>query len=143
MTIEICELTPDNASDLDNVVPDVFDHAIDPKSLADFVEDPRHVMYYAKAGDSVVGMVSGVEYFHPDKPAQLWINEIGVAGPYRNRGIGRQLLGALIDYARANDLSSAWLGTDLDNFVAQRCFESHPEAEGPQQFLMYEWELAD
>jgi hypothetical protein len=38
--------------------------------LAAFVTDPHHVMVLAVDGDTVVGMASGIEYFHPDKALQ-------------------------------------------------------------------------
>jgi DNA-binding MarR family transcriptional regulator len=88
-------LGPADAAMLDKVAPDVFDHAIDPALMAEFLADPRHHLAVALAGGQVVGMASAVHYVHPDKPPELWINEVGVAPPYQRRGIGRQLLEAL------------------------------------------------
>ncbi len=138
---DIERLRPDNASLLDNVAPDVFDHPIEGESLAAFVDDARHVMFLALDGDVVVGMVSAVEYFHPDKSSQLWINEIGVAPTHQRQGIGRSLVRAMLADGRTRGCSSAWLGTDLDNAAAQACFESAAGEKAPSPFLMYEWDL--
>ena len=141
MFITIHQLNGDNSHLLDQVAPDVFDHDVIPDSLTAFLEDPRHVMFIATDGASVIGMASGVEYFHPDKPPQLWINEVGVAETHRNQGTGRKLVASLVDFAKARGCSYAWLGTDANNVAGQRCFGSHPEVEEPQPFLLYEWEI--
>ena len=143
MKVDIQKLSAENAKDLDNVASEVFDNPINPDFLSDFINDPRHVMFLAKDGATVVGMASGVEYFHPDKPSQLWVNEIGVAESHRNQGIGRRLLAALVNFAKSNRSSYVWLGTEVSNYAAQKCFGSHPEVEDPQPFLLYEWDFED
>lgn len=143
MTIDIHRLDSDNSEFLTSIAPDVFDNEINPEYLASFLGDPRHVMFIATDGPTIVGMASGVEYFHPDKPPQLWINEVGVASTHRSQGIGRCLVEALINFAKERRCSYAWLGTGADNMAGQRCFGSHPEVEEPQPFLLYEWELED
>lgn len=139
--ISIERLRPENASLLANVATDVFDDPINAESVAAFVGDARHAMYLALDGDLVVGMVSGVEYFHPDKPSQLWINEVGVAPTHQRRGIGRSLVKALLAEGRERGCSTAWLGTDLDNAAAHACFESAAGEKAASPFLMYEWDL--
>lgn len=137
----IIRLDRANAELLDHVAPEVFDHAINASCLAAFVADPRHLMYLAVEDGIVVGMASGVEYFHPDKFPQLWINEVGVAPTHRARGLGRQLIVALVEAARNRGCVYAWLGTARENEVAQACFRSVPGVEAAQPFLLYEWEL--
>ena len=132
------------AAQLDNLDPDVFDYAIVPEYLEAFLADPRHLMFIAMDGDLVVGMISAVEYYHPDKPAQLWINEVGVAGSYQNQKIGRRLVEAILAEASARGLKYAWLGTATDNKPAQACFQSLGEGLEPvQPFLLYEWKIKD
>jgi ribosomal protein S18 acetylase RimI-like enzyme len=142
MTIEIALLSTANAELLKDIAPDVFDCEINPQYLEAFLGDPRHIMYLAVDNKVVVGMASAVEYFHPDKPPQLWINEVGVALSHRKRGIGRQLVRELVASAKDRGCVYAWLGTNTDNAAAQACFSSVPEVETPQPFLLYEWELA-
>lgn len=139
----IVQLDRANMGLLDQVAPEVFDSAVQLNYLRAFVSDPRHLMFLALEHDVVVGMASGVEYFHPDKPPQMWINELGVAATHRRRGLGRRLLVALLDAARRRGCGYAWLGTEQDNVVAQACFRSVPGVEVAQAFLLYEWDLED
>ncbi len=141
MSVKIQRLSDANAELLKNIAPDVFDHSINPQYLEAFLADPRHMMCLAVDEHTVVGMASAVEYFHPDKPPQLWINEVGVASTHRCRGIGRELVGWMIKTARARNCVYAWLGTDTDNAAGQACFAAVAEGEKPQPFLLYEWEL--
>ena len=134
-------LTAENVALLDTVATDVFDFEIRPESLRAFLNDDRHVLFLAVCNDEVVGMASGVEYFHPDKPPQFWINEVGVGRDHRRQGIGRCLVRALIDYATEHGCAYAWLGTDESNVAGQACFGSVRDGEAPERFLLYEWEL--
>jgi len=143
MQHDIRPLTRDSAGLLDRIAEDVFDEPIRPASLDAFLDCPRHAMFLAVADGGVVGMASGVEYFHPDKAPQLWINEVGVARAHRRRGIGRALVQALVDEARRRGCSYAWLGTAHDNAAGQACFSSVPGASQPQRVLLYEWDLED
>ncbi len=141
--IEIRKLSHDNAGLLRQTAQDVFDHPIEAPQLQKFLDDPRHVMMLAVDGNTVVGMASAFEYFHPDKKPQLFINEVGVAPTHRRRGIGRDLVTALLNEAGSRECVFAWLGTDVDNKPAQACFASVAGAASPQPFLLYEWDLPE
>ena len=143
MNVDIRLLSKKNSAILERIAPDVFDNPIDARQLRAFLDDRRHIMFVAVDEDTVVGMASAVEYFHPDKKPQLWINEVGVASTHRRLGIGRSLVGALLDEAEDRGCVFAWLGTDIDNKAAQACFGSVPEGEKPHTFLLYEWDLGD
>jgi aminoglycoside 6'-N-acetyltransferase I len=141
MAVSIQILNFTNADLLNRIGSDVFDNAIDPSQLRAFLDDPRHLMVLAVDSQTVVGMASAVEYFHPDKSPQLWINEVGVAATHRNRGVGRQLVETLLSAAKARGCCYAWLGTDIDNEPAQACFGSVPGGRKPQAFCLFEWNL--
>ena len=141
MTAQVLELNTASATCLDALAPDVFDNPIDPDQLRSFLDDPRHIMMIAMEDGIVVGMASAVEYFHPDKQPQLWINEIGVTPAKRRCGIGRRLTEALVACAESRGCSYAWVGTDIQNEAAQATFASVPDVECPQQFLLFEWDF--
>jgi ribosomal protein S18 acetylase RimI-like enzyme len=121
---------------LANVAPDVFDELPDPRWTAEFFADPRHHLAAALAGEVVVGMASGVHYVHPDKPPELFINEVGVAPEYQGQGLGRQLLDALTAHARSLGCVTAWTLTEPDNSVARRLYTKLGGAEDTCQIFV-------
>lgn len=90
------KLTAEDTNLLLNPAEGLFDYAVQPQLTAEFLNDPRHHLVAAIDGDQVVGFVSAVHYVHPDKATELWINEVAVAPSHRKRGIGRQMLDAML-----------------------------------------------
>lgn len=88
--MEIRLLEPGDTSVLDRVTTGVFDGPVLPVWRDRFMALPNHHIVVAVDGNEVVGMVSAVDYVHPDKPPQLWINEVAVAPAYRRRHIARR-----------------------------------------------------
>ena len=126
-------LGPTDAAVLDRVADEVFDYPIDPRWTAECLADPRHHLAVAIDGGTVVGFASGFHYLHPDKPPQLFVNEVGVTPALRQRGIGRLLVDCLLTHARAIGCSEAWVLTDYTNRAARRLYaaaggEDHPDA---------------
>jgi len=119
---------------LDDVAGEVFDHGVDPALAREFLADPRHHLVVACAGSTVVGMATALHYVHPDKPAELWINEIGVAPAHRCRGIGTRLLEALLAHGRALGCREAWLGTEESNAAARRLYA---KVRGREEAMVY------
>ncbi|WP_293909734.1 GNAT family N-acetyltransferase [Deinococcus sp.] len=119
-----------------NVAPDVFDEAPDPRWTAEFFADPRHHLAAALAGDVVVGMASGVHYLHPDKPPELFINEVGVAQGYQGQGLGGRLLDALTAHARSLGCVTAWVLTEAENTAARRLYTKLGGAEESCQIFV-------
>jgi aminoglycoside 6'-N-acetyltransferase I len=132
--ITIHLLTPDDATLLNNVAPGVFDNPIDPRWSAEFMADPRHHLVLALDGDLVVGMASAVDYVHPDKSPELWVNEVGVAPTHQNQGIGRRMLQALFAHGRMLGCTEAWLGTEETNTAARRMYAA---VGGKEEKMVY------
>lgn len=139
MPIEVRLLGLQDTDVLNRVVEGVFDNLIEPALSAEFLNDPRHHIIVALDDSSVVGMITAVHYVHPDKPAQLWINEVGVAPSHQRRGIGRTLLRAMLDHGRALGCSEAWLGTEHDNVAARGLYEDAGSVAEP--FVLYSFNL--
>ncbi len=138
--VEIRLLGRDDAPVFGRVAEDVFDEPIDPRWAGQFLADARHHMAVALDGGEVVGMISAVDYVHPDKAPQLWINEVGVASSHRRRGIGRRLLDAMLAHGRAIGCTEAWLGTEEENEPARRLYAGAGAA--PARFVLYAFPLA-
>lgn len=143
VTAQFIRLNNANSDRLDALAPGVFDNPIDPVQLRNFLDDPRHIMVVAIKEGMIVGMASAVEFFHPDKRPQLWINEVGVSPNFQRQGIGRRLTAALVGIAKELHNSCVWVGTDKRNIAAQACFGSVTDVKAPQEFLLYEWDFED
>ncbi len=141
MAIELRLLGPGDEAILERVADDVFDNAVDPALARRFLADPRHHIVVALADGIVVGFVSAVDYLHPDKPAELWINEAGVAPDFQRRGIATALMRAMFDHGRTLGCSVAWLGTERANDAAMGLYRaiggSLAEAD-----TIFEWDLS-
>ena len=130
--VEIRLLESGDESVLDDVAPGVFDGQLDPELTSEFLSDTRHHLAVALDGTTVVGMASGVHYVHPDKRAQLFINEVGVAPAHQRAGIGRGLLETLLTLGRDIGCTEAWVATEAGNTVARGLYAAAggaPEAE--------------
>lgn len=135
-------LGPDDAAVLHRVAPDVFDNDVDVHWTTEFLADPRHHLVVALDGGTVVGMASAVHYVHPDKPPELWVNEVGVAPTHQGQGIGRQLMEALLARGRELGCREAWVLTDYANAAARRLYASVGGADAPEPTLMVSFRLA-
>jgi len=122
MTATIRVLGPGDAAVLDRIANDVFDDEIRPESLQEFLADPRHHLAVAVEKGRVIGFASAVDYVHPDKPRELWINEVGVAPSYRRRGLAARLLQALFQIARERGCGEAWVLTERGNRAATQLY---------------------
>lgn len=137
--IDIRLLGRADAHVLDKVAADVFDHAVDPRWSAEFFDDPRHHIIVAMDAELVVGMVSSFHYVHPDKPPQMFINELGVASTHRGRGIARSLMQAMLRHASTLGCTEAWVGTEDENVEARGLYESL-SSQG-EHFFLYTLEM--
>jgi aminoglycoside 6'-N-acetyltransferase I len=124
MSVIVKMLGPGDSGVLDHVAPDVFDDALEPKLVAEFIGDERHHVAVAIDRGQVVGFASGVHYVHPDKPAELWINEVGVAPSRRGQGLGKAIVSTLLQHAKSLGCREAWVLTDRENQAAMRLYSS-------------------
>lgn len=131
-------LSPTDAAVLDCVAPGVFDEAIDPCWTAEFLADPRHHLVVALLDGQVIGMASAVHYVHPDKPPELWVNEVGVAPAYQRQGIGKQLMQALFAHGQTLGCREAWLGTEETNAAARRLYAAVGGQEEPMVYVTFQ-----
>ncbi len=122
--VEIVALTAQTADLLQRIADGVFDGPVREDYLTAFLREQNHHMYLALCQGEVVGMASAVVYLHPDKPRNLWINEVGVADAWRRRGIGRKLMDAMLDLSEELGCEEAWLGTETDNVPALALYRS-------------------
>lgn len=93
----------------------MFDEPVRPDLTRAFLTTPSYRIFVALDGDLVVGMATGFTHFHPDKPEEFFVNELGVDDAHLRRRIATRLLQAILREARAMGCSDAWVGTEQSN----------------------------
>ena len=139
--MEIRLIGPDDVDLLTRVAPGVFDYDIDPDLTEQFLRDDRHHLVAAIDSGLVVGFVSGVHYVHPDKPPELWINEVGVAPSHQRRGIGQQMLRVIFRAGGDLGCGEAWVLTSRSNTAAMKLYASVDGSEDPEDTVMFAFRL--
>jgi aminoglycoside 6'-N-acetyltransferase I len=137
MRIDIRILRSGDEAVLARLASGVFDHRPDERLTKEFLADPRHHIAVAIENGIVVGFASAVHYVHPDKPSELWINEVGIAPTHRGRGLGKAVLSALFEAGRAAGCIEAWVLTDRPNIAAMRLYSSLGGKESPEDQVMF------
>ncbi|WP_337660952.1 GNAT family N-acetyltransferase [Erythrobacter sp. Alg231-14] len=132
---ELHWINADNAHLLENVAAGVFDEAIVPARLMAYLANPANMMCVAMSGDLVVGMVMCVVHLHPDKPTELYLDEIGTGDVWRRQGVARALMLKVFERADDEDIEEIWLGTEPDNTPAIGLYESF--GVKPEKALIY------
>lgn len=141
MTVEIRLLGAGDDAILANVAPGVFDNLVQPRLAAEFLADPRHHIAVACEAGQVVGFVSAVDYVHPDKPRELFINEVGVAPTHQRQGLAKRLLTAVLEAGRAAGCRQAWVLTDRSNVAAMRLYGACGGVEATELSVLFEFPL--
>ena len=141
MNLDLRVLQAGDARVLANVAPEVFDGPLDPQLAAEFLNDGRHHLAVAVDQGVVIGFASGVHYIHPDKPAELWINEVGVAPSHQGKGIGKAVVQTLLQHGRSLGCREAWVLTDRSNHAAMRLYASTGGQESAGDEVMFTFQL--
>jgi [ribosomal protein S18]-alanine N-acetyltransferase len=97
---------------------EAFDQPVDGELTARFLADDRHHLVVAYADGEPAGFVSATEIFHPDKPTELFLNELAVLPAHRRKGAATSLLEELKHLAKEHGCVSIWVLTDEDNEAA-------------------------
>ncbi len=88
-----------------------------------------------------MGFASAVNYIHPDKPGELWINEVAVAKAFRRKGIADTLLKLLFQCGRGLGCRQTWVLTDESNIPANQLYSKLGGVTKKQ--IMYSFELGN
>jgi ribosomal protein S18 acetylase RimI-like enzyme len=135
-------LSKHDAHVFDRIDNDVFDNPVRADLVTNYLQDESNLLAVAVQDDTVVGMASAILYIHPDKPLQMFINEVGVAGRCQGRGIGRKLMNLLLDHGREIGCIEAWVATEEDNAAARALYAAVQGREDPALAVVYTWHLS-
>lgn len=140
MNIEIKTLGEKDLDILLSFGPDVFDNNIKPDLAKACLERDDYFIAVALEKNKVIGMASGFTYFHPDKPVEFYVSDVGVHDDYLRRGIAKRLMQALFECAREAGCNNCWLATETDNVAANGLYRSLDSKE--QQMNYFEFDLS-
>ncbi|MSU90030.1 GNAT family N-acetyltransferase [Rhodobacteraceae bacterium 2CG4] len=104
-----------NMALLEHLADEVFDAPIEPGHLSDYLDDPCQHLLVAVLRGTVVGQLKAVIHRHPEKPPNLFIEELGVASAHRRLGIGTALAEKATQLARQEGCAEIWLATEPEN----------------------------
>ena len=124
---------------LGKVAPGVFDEAIVPERLDRYLASPLNWMVVAIADGMVIGQCMSVIHHHPDKPTELYLDEIGTGDDWRRKGVGQALLDATCARADEEGIDEIWLGTEPDNTPARGLYEKTGAVGEPALIYYLEW----
>ena len=138
MSFSLKRLSSDDKAVFARIAPDVFDEPVVPARLAAYLGAPGHIMVVALANETIVGQCAGVVHRHPDKPTELYVDEVGTASTHRRQGIAEAMLNELFAWGRELGCAEAWLGTELDNDAANALYRKHaPIEDEAMQFYVF------
>ena len=141
--VTIKTLSQDDLSLLMNAANEVFDNPVEEAFAREFLSDPRHHIVAALSDGVVVGFASAVHYLHPDKPPELWINEVGVASSHQKQGIGKAILKELLQLGRKLGCKNAWVLTERSNEPANKLYKSMGGKADAEETVMYEFNITE
>jgi ribosomal protein S18 acetylase RimI-like enzyme len=138
MSIEIRRITPHDTTLFQQIADDVFDEPIVPKRLAAYLTNPANLMVLALIHGEVIGQVAAVLHHHPDKPTELYVDEVGVTPLFQRQGVAKQMMQEMLVWGRELGCEEAWLGTKPENVPARALYARFAKAE---PIMMYQWDL--
>lgn len=123
-TVDIKYLGPGDEDLFERIAPDVFDNAVDRRTLSHYLGTPGHHLIVAVAKGEIVGHVASVVHRHPDlRPTELYIDEVAVTPAFQRQGIAARMLEMAFALGRDLGCAEAWVGTEPDNLPAKALYE--------------------
>jgi aminoglycoside 6'-N-acetyltransferase I len=140
MAFTLKRMGPGDEAVFDAIAPDVFDEPIHPERMHAYLRTPGHLLVLALEEGIVVGQCAAVVHKHPDKPDELYIDEVGTASTHLRRGVATAMMEEMFAWGRELGCEDAWLGTELDNVEAKALYEKLKRGPG-EKMIYYEFEL--
>lgn len=134
-------------SDIDAIAP-LFDryrqfygYNSDPESAREFLaarfNHGESTLFIACQGDSAIGFTQLYPSFSSASLSRTWIlNDLFVSESHRGNGVGKMLLKAATDFAKATGATRLTLATGVNNTPAQALYQSC-DWKRDEQFFVY------
>jgi aminoglycoside 6'-N-acetyltransferase I len=116
--VQVIRVQSGNLAILENVDPECFDEPIDMNRAACCVASPDVVLVAAVAAGTVIGQCLAMIHRHPDKPTEIYLDDLAVSPRFRRRGIATRLVETCMLAGREAGAHALWVATEADNRVA-------------------------
>ncbi len=110
---------------------------------AAFLRAQHAALFVAATGGRAVGCAYGHELVHPDGERTMLLYSLDVDESHRRRGVGRELVEAFVQHARARACTEVWVLTEPDNEAACATYAAAGGAREPTDSVMFTWRLAE
>ena len=124
MAIEFIQLGENNMDILNKYDEDIFDEKIDSRRLAAMLKEQNNILLVAINEGVVIGQVLAVIHRHPDKPTELYIDDLGVSETFQRRGIATRLVEQLYIIGVERGCEEVWVATEPENEPAIKFYDS-------------------
>ena len=100
-----------------------FDATVQPETAARYLADERHHLVAAYSDGEPAGVATATEILRPDKPPELFLNELVVLPAFRRRGVGGSLVAEVKRLASDRGCEAIWVLTEEDNEGGKATYE--------------------
>jgi ribosomal protein S18 acetylase RimI-like enzyme len=121
---------------------EAFDNPISMDETRGFLARRGHHLILGYLDGRPAGFVSAVEVLHPDKPPELFLDEIAVIERARRKGVARALIEELKELAAELGCISVWVLTDESNEPAMHLYRTTGGGWDGSHQVMFEWNLS-
>ena len=112
------------AAELNGPTWDVSIHNFSEQSLKEFLSDENRFYVLGLLDDQISGAIHGYLYLHPTGVHYVWIDEVDVSAPQRQKGVAKTMMQGVLAWAKEHGADEAWLGTEDDNVAALALYRS-------------------
>ena len=107
----------------------------DGEGMRSFLADERAWLYVALCGNSIIAFAYGWECPRLDGGRMLYIHEVAVAEGCRRKGVGKRMIGALLEECARRGIAKMFLFTQHGNAAANALYRSmgggvSPDSQG-------------
>ena len=127
----------DNASLLNDIAPGVFEAPVREDFLSTCLDNSQQFLIVAVGDGQVVGKAISYVFHFPEKPSEIYIEEIDVAKDWRRQGVASALMQAVGAEGKRRGIAEYWLVTEKDNKGARALYER--TAHNRQKSVWYEF----
>jgi len=124
MEFDVVKIDPHNTHLLEDVDTDLFDEAVVRERLDRLAEQTNSLLLLAFVKGTVVGQLLAHIHHHPDKPTELYVDDLAVANAFRRQGAATRLLERAVAIGKDRGCEELWVATEPDNEPARLLYAS-------------------